>query len=448
MIQSTLLALLLAGAAWSPRFADRLVLSALSAAVAALLAAELIRRARRSAGHVRPFGLAPSWAIPAVLTGLFILAQALNPSHGLGPDHDLIVRPHVAWLPRSVCRPATLLALWRLALGIAVFWAAHLAVSTPRRFRLFASILCLNGAAMAAWVVLDRVTPRPFEVFPTTGGFVNENSYAAYANLLLPVSLALAGSFRERALQRGSGSHPGLCLLAAAAALLASMLLIRSRAGLAICLGILGAWTIRTVASGVRSRRLALAAGTALAAAALGAAWILLREMPAGRDWTRLLTGEEVGFRLGVCKATLRMWSDRWFSGTGAGTFSLAFPYYQPRDVGGFFRHAHNDWLETLAELGIAGAALLAALAAGMLRRSRGAPADAGSPHARRGAEPALSGAESFALALALAGVALHAVVDFPMAITPIAVTVAAFMALLSRRPAGWRTIAGVGAPP
>lgn len=48
--------------------------------------------------------------------------------------------------------------------------------------------------------------------------------------------------------------------------------------------------------------------------------------------------------------------------GSGLGTFQYVFPAVQPDTVYGFWRHAHNDWLEFLAETGGAGFSLLLAI--------------------------------------------------------------------------------------
>jgi len=52
---------------------------------------------------------------------------------------------------------------------------------------------------------------------------------------------------------------------------------------------------------------------------------------------------------------TLRLIADYPLFGTGAGTYIYAYTPYEEEDLGGILHHAHNDYLETLAEMGILG---------------------------------------------------------------------------------------------
>jgi len=52
---------------------------------------------------------------------------------------------------------------------------------------------------------------------------------------------------------------------------------------------------------------------------------------------------------------TLRLIADYALFGTGAGTYIYAYTPYEEEDLGGILHHAHNDYLETLAEMGLIG---------------------------------------------------------------------------------------------
>ena len=137
------------------------------------------------------------------------------------------------------------------------------------------------------------------------------------------------------------------------------------------------------------------------------------------------------------------MFVDRWAVGTGAGTFACAFPYYQPPAIGSlYFRYAHNDWIEYLAELGVLGAGLLAWLVAAVVWPLPTAEVD-GDRQAKEGAEGGRRRRrgrstwrhyERRGIALALAGMAMHALTDFPLQIPPILLTAAALAGLMNRR--------------
>ena len=58
--------------------------------------------------------------------------------------------------------------------------------------------------------------------------------------------------------------------------------------------------------------------------------------------------------RLSIWRGTLSMIADHPWAGTGAGTFQLAFPPYQPEGLAWtVVNHAHNDYLELAAEIGL-----------------------------------------------------------------------------------------------
>lgn len=70
-----------------------------------------------------------------------------------------------------------------------------------------------------------------------------------------------------------------------------------------------------------------------------------------------------VAARLGV-----EMFMDRPFSGWGAGTFYTTFPAYAKNDARQYYDHAHNDYVQFLAETGAIGTFFLAALIIGGIK--------------------------------------------------------------------------------
>ena len=361
------------------------------------------------------------WGGPLLALLGYMAVQALNASHACSPaDAGLTPRPHLRWLPSSVDARTTGLAMIRLAAYGAVFWLVGATVADRRGRRVFLYLLVAAGFAMAVLALAQRMGPKNFAIYPLTGRFVGENNYAAYANLLFPVALALGRREQVRARERGAGSHPGYLLYLAAGTLVASVIASTSITGIAVCLGTLLLWVAiecRRAHASLRGMLAAVALLGATAAVALTA--LGPRALSANAAVGQLPTWRaQAESRAGVYGATLRMFRDRWGFGIGAGTFALGFPYYQPRDVGGFYRYAHQDYLQYLAELGLAGSALLAATAAGVVGRIR--PAAVWNSTTRRG------------VAVALFGVAGHALMDFPLHIPAIALLAVAWLALLT----------------
>jgi O-antigen ligase len=119
----------------------------------------------------------------------------------------------------------------------------------------------------------------------------------------------------------------------------------------------------------------------------------------------------------------LHMLPDAGAWGLGPGTFAVTFPHYT-LEVGtairGIWRFAHQDYLQTLIEWGWAGAGVWAILFFGGLLRSF---------HfcrRMRSEENALL----FTGGLALTGVALHALVDFPLQIASLQLYAAVYLGL------------------
>lgn len=106
-----------------------------------------------------------------------------------------------------------------------------------------------------------------------------------------------------------------------------------------------------------------------------------------------------------------------WVTGTGFGTFDLAYPFYEKTSMiyDRYVNHAHNDFLEVLLEGGIAAGAAMLAYALLTARRAL-----AVGTHA-------LSRLTMIAIIVIL----LHSAVDYPLRTMAIAMTFAFFNALL-----------------
>jgi O-antigen ligase len=117
---------------------------------------------------------------------------------------------------------------------------------------------------------------------------------------------------------------------------------------------------------------------------------------------------ETVGFannRGDIREAIYAMVRDFWLTGSGAGTFQWVFPAYKTEALGGgYYEHAHNDFLELLAGQGVTGfvlaggaiCILLLRIVSGYLRRR----------------DPLMRGALFFAICGATSLLA-HGLVDF-----------------------------------
>jgi len=363
--------------------------------------------------------------IPALLLLMFLIVQAVNPSHVYAPlDQGLTARQHIAWLPTSADAPSTRLALAYLVSLMAIFLGVRSLQSQRGLFVLIGTIV-LSAAAMACLSLLQGSGRERWEL---VGRFLNENSFASYTNCVLPVTLGAAQALRREAVRRHQRSNPGVLLYFLAGLMATAVLLSGSRAGALITVLILVSWLVLAARdlqrSSVRGGWLQLVLPilpiTALLAT-LGVD-ILVRE---ARLTDRLLGGQILARTLAI-HGTWRMFLDAPFFGIGAGAFHAAFPYYQDQALHGFYRHAHNDVVQWVAEVGVLGAGLGAAALTGVVRMAlRG----------ERGLPPAMARG----MALALMGVAVHSCIDFPFRIPAISVVAVVWLGCLSRSLSGRR---------
>ena len=133
--------------------------------------------------------------------------------------------------------------------------------------------------------------------------------------------------------------------------------------------------------------------------------------------------------RILVQQATIKMIPQASWLGFGPGTFSTMFPYfngYLGDRIHGFWVYAHEDYLQTVVEYGYVGAALWSfVFFGGIARAIRG-----GFNRSLRSNERM----ECRGAALALAAIALHSLIDFPLQVYSIQLYVMVFLAFVWTR--------------
>jgi O-antigen ligase len=178
------------------------------------------------------------------------------------------------------------------------------------------------------------------------GPYANRNHFAAFVELLLPLSLVplvLGKVRRER--------WPVIGFFAVLP--IGALFLSASRGGilsLAIELGLLALVMIRR---GTMGKQL-LAAGAILLLALLLVSWLGVRQILQRFSSMQSLEMTE-GKRASMRRDTWRIFLDHPLTGTGLGTLQTVFPPYETLYDGKIVNHTHNDYLEALAETGLAG---------------------------------------------------------------------------------------------
>jgi len=270
----------------------------------------------------------------------------------------------------------------RLLTYVGLFLVAMLCLNTIRQVQRLCLFLAGFGGLLALFALVQRYTwnGRIFWIGDGTGlevmgPFVNRNHYAGFINLCLMASLGLilarlgrpgwwrdeSGRRHPGALRSGRQAGATALLVAAAGLMAASVLVSLSRGGvLALLLVGLVVLVVLTFQSLSGLQRVVVPVVVILGGGfVLWFGWGQMHErmitVAYGADWHWQHTPR------------LQHWADsilaapRFFVfGTGSGTYELANSLFATRDwQGAVFVHAENEYLQTLVETGILGAALL-----------------------------------------------------------------------------------------
>jgi O-antigen ligase len=240
-----------------------------------------------------------------------------------------------------------------LAMLILVFLAAQTfrTLAEWRNFAWFVMILAFLVAGLGIlqhltfngklyWFREMRYGGIPF------GPYVNRNHFAGFLELVLPMSLVpllLGRVRRERLIIVGilaiiplsalllSASRGGIIGLAAELAFLMLVLVLRRAGGRHVVIG-----------------------GTVVLLALLTVSWLGVSEILARFSKLQTLEVTE-NKRSSMRHGAWRIFVDHPVLGTGLGTLQQVYPPYETLYDGKIVNHAHNDYLEALAETGLAG---------------------------------------------------------------------------------------------
>jgi O-antigen ligase len=202
------------------------------------------------------------------------------------------------------------------------------------------------------------------------GPYVNRNHFAGYMEIVIPLTIGLllaespsrVGriSVKERFLRWTSErTSKSVLLMFAALFMTTSLLLTGSRGGLVSFAG-----SMVFLASMMRMKRTARRRGsrvvlTFVALSLMTAVWI--GGHSAFLSVERLEKGIQepsMEHRFTLWQDTLRIARDYLLFGSGFSAFETVYPMYKTLQVQAVFQHAHNDYLELLAEGGILSVAL------------------------------------------------------------------------------------------
>ena len=212
-----------------------------------------------------------------------------------------------------------------------------------------------------------------------TGTFINRNHFSGFLEMLFPLALGylLARtkffglrkglSLKEKVLWLGQEKLQKAVVIGLVPVLIGlGIIFSRSRTGIFVFLATLALAAVLISAagwSGGGGRRVAGTVRTVALVVLFAAVLIGIRPVIERFSWSDLEKEQRPVFY----RNTLGIVSDYPLTGTGAGTFQNAYPRYQKKSTPWLLDHAHNDYLEILAESGLPGGGCLILAAFGIL---------------------------------------------------------------------------------
>jgi O-antigen ligase len=301
--------------------------------------------------------------------------------------------------------------------------------------------------------VWNEVSPY---VGRASGTYISPDHFAGFLELVLPLPLAFLLAGRVGVITRLLLGYATVAILAGLAVTFSRGGWMAAAAGLFLLLGLLMCH---------RNHRLRaflvlvlLLGGGVFAARVLSNTVSYMRRVAPMED-AKGTVGDQIA-RFDIWSGTIHMWRDHPWWGVGPGHFDYRFREYRPERIQSRPEHAHDDYLELLADWGLAGA-LIVGGGIGMfvlgLRRSW--------PHVRREENDFGSGLSSrYAFFLGgisgLFALAVHSLVDFNLHVTANALAGVVVLGLVAgnlrfatkrywvraRRPLQWAVTGALGA--
>lgn len=267
-------------------------------------------------------------------------------------------QPGIA-LPVSQAPHLSVMTLIAVIPGLALFVSAKMLRPSPRWLALaIAAAMTLSIALGALQVAGDRQAWTNFYRFTSPGAvgvFANVNHMGTLLLVTIPFAAALLASWK---IGRGGSMQAqwmlgisGLVLVAVGIALNGSL------AAVALSVPVLVA-SASLAPAAVRWRKVALP----VAGLALAGGIVLLASSPLAPSSAASGSAEtSIGARQEIWRTTSEAIADTFPVGTGLGSFEQAYRQYENQaDVTHrYVNHAHNDYLELVLELGLAGLVLI-----------------------------------------------------------------------------------------
>lgn len=285
------------------------------------------------------------------------LLQMLSPARADLANAVLHAMPEAGSAPITVSAPTTWTALWRTAGCAIVFLLVRAITGTPQRQWRVVMPLVVVGVCVAAAALLAGPSHGGY----TAGAYANRNHFANLNLMILPLAIGAAVAALHRMRHKGAAQVivAAACLIGAALLLVAVLFAWSKGATLTLVVA------LAVMAGMVARGRFSVPARILVAASALLllVAFVALLS-PAGlvQRFAALASGDPTEGRVAVWGDTLRLIRAYPVAGVGLGSFYPAVLPFQSYGLDLAWVHAHNDYLQAIAELGLLGALIPACL--------------------------------------------------------------------------------------
>ena len=179
------------------------------------------------------------------------------------------------------------------------------------------------------------------------GPYVNRNHFAGFAELVIPIALVPLVLGKVRRERR-------FAVVVFALLPIVALFLAASRGGIVSFAAEIGVLALLLALRRSGGRHV-LAGGVVLLLAFMLVSWLGVRQIL--ERFTSMQSLEVTGGkRASMRHDSWRIFRDHPWTGTGLGTLPIVFPAYESLYDAKFVNHAHNDYLEMLADTGVIGA--------------------------------------------------------------------------------------------
>lgn len=223
--------------------------------------------------------------------------------------------------------------------------------------RKIGAILAVYGAVVAAFALVQGIAPNGklyWIRLPRDGGwiygpYVNHNHYAGIMELLAPIPLVMSFS---RLVHEKERTAAGIT----AAIMVGTIFLSGSRGGMLAILAELAVFAV-VLFQQKKGVRIAIAGVTFVVVLVSSLAWLGGKDL--GERVSSITTDARTeisgGTRLSIDRDALSMFRHKPILGWGLGTFPVVYPQFRSFYTNFFVNEAHNDYLQLLSEMGLAG---------------------------------------------------------------------------------------------